>query len=122
MKEPREGSSIPITRFTDLKALDWEEILPGARAHLLWEAEGGWPRIALVRLDSGTVVPSHRHDAHEKVVVIEGSVADEYGECRPGWIAERPPGCTHSLRTTDGVLMLAVAEGPIVMEDVRDDD
>lgn len=111
------STTTPPTRYTDLEALGWEEIVPGARAHVLWEGAGGWPRIALVQLAPGTVVPTHRHTAVERVVVIKGVVEDEYGECRPGSTAERPTGCTHSLHTTDGVLMMAVAEGPIAFDD-----
>ena len=107
----------PATRYTPVGALDWADVTPGARAHLLWEGDGGWPRIALVRLDPDTEVPTHLHTAVEKVVVIEGSVVDEFGECSPGWVAERPVGCTHSLRTTTGVLMVAVAAGPIAFPD-----
>lgn len=110
-------STTPPTRYTELEALAWEEIIPGARAHLLWEGAGGWPRIALVQLDPGTVVPTHRHTAVERVVVVRGAVEDEYGECRPGWTGERPIGCTHSLRTSEGVLMVAVADGPIAFDD-----
>jgi anti-sigma factor ChrR (cupin superfamily) len=107
----------PPTLYMELEALAWEEIVPGARAHLLWEGASGWPRIALVQLDPGTVVPTHRHTAVERVVVIRGAVQDEYGECRPGWTAERPTGCTHSLHTSDGVLMVAIAAGPIAFDD-----
>ncbi|MBX3028983.1 MAG: cupin domain-containing protein [Chloroflexi bacterium] len=112
------SGTTPPTRYLELEAIHWEEIVPGARAHLLWEGAGGWPRIALVRLEPGTVVPRHRHTALERVVVIEGSVEDEYGECRPGGTAGRPVGCTHSLHTSERVLMVAVADGPIEFDDV----
>lgn len=65
---------------------------------------------ALVRMDPGTVYPSHRHNDVEEVFLLEGDLLVEGLRMGPGDYCRAEPNSLHSqVRTDSGALFLVLA-------------
>jgi anti-sigma factor ChrR (cupin superfamily) len=102
-------SAVPSAEYVDVAALPWEERRPGVFWKVL--SRDGEHQTILVRYAPGATVPRHRHLGEEQIFVLEGSVADDTGVCHAGNFARRPPGCTHTVHSANGALVLAVISG-----------
>ncbi len=79
---------------------------PGVRRRML-DRDGGEVARAtsLVEYAAGSAFPSHQHDHGEEIFVLEGTLADEYGEYGPGTYLKNPPGSAHAPRSTTGCIL-----------------
>jgi anti-sigma factor ChrR (cupin superfamily) len=102
-------SGAPPSLYVDPAGRAWEERRPGVFWKILWEE--GDRRAVLVRYAPGATIPRHRHLGEEQIFVLEGSVSDDTGTCGEGGYARRPPGCTHTVTSPGGALLLAIMAG-----------
>ena len=57
---------------------------------------------SIVRYAPGAVFSSHQHDLGEEILVLAGTLKDEYGEYSPGTYIKNPPGSQHTPFTQEG--------------------
>jgi anti-sigma factor ChrR (cupin superfamily) len=67
---------------------------------------------ALVKMEPGSEIPFHEHTGIEQTLMLEGSLADQDGECKAGMYVWRPAGNRHVARSPNGALMLVMFESP----------
>ena len=60
----------------------------------------------------GARLPDHEHPLTEQSFVLEGTLADDDGECGAGDFVWRPSGSRHQAWTPDGCLVLGVFQVP----------
>jgi anti-sigma factor ChrR (cupin superfamily) len=106
--EPRSGPSSLIVTASDLP---WDETRPGVRQKKLWEDTVNRRRALLARFEPGAVLARHRHLGDELIFMLEGANADESGAVTTGNMNYRPPGCVHTVTTTNGATVLAIVWG-----------
>ncbi|NNE82720.1 MAG: cupin [Alphaproteobacteria bacterium] len=73
-------------------------------------------QVLLMRLQPGTVLPTHDHPGGEELFVLEGELADQNGRYPTGTWLRNPPGSSHSVRSEQGCtiwLKLGHLAGPI---------
>ena len=103
----------------------WDDMLPGVRYRdfdggpALGDAHGG-----LVRLQPGESFPHHTHVGEERVLVIQGELADDQGQrFRAGDLIVSADGTAHELRAVgDSEAIYAAVLTAIVMTGADDDD
>ena len=71
---------------------------------------------ALLRYQAGATVPRHRHAGYEHILVLSGSQSDENGVYRAGDMIVSPPGSSHSIRSDEGCVVLAIWERGVVFD------
>lgn len=57
---------------------------------------------SIVRYAPGAVFSSHQHDLGEEILVLAGTLKDEYGEYSTGTYIKNPPGSQHTPFTQEG--------------------
>ena len=57
---------------------------------------------SIVRYAPGARFSSHHHDLGEEILVLEGTLNDEYGEYSPGTYIKNPPGSKHTPYSQEG--------------------
>ena len=67
---------------------------------------------ALFRWQPGAVLPFHEHVEVEQTFVLEGSLADEQGECTAGNFVWRQAGSIHTAHSPHGCLAIGVFQQP----------
>lgn len=75
--------------------------------------------VALIRMEPGSGYPRHRHCGPERVLVLQGSYRDEFGEHGRGEFVTYEDGTTHTPIATgggDACVLLAVAYEGIELE------
>lgn len=73
----------------------------------------GSPALALLRYAPGASVPRHKHGGLETVLVLEGAQEDEAGRARAGDLVVNPEGSEHSVRSTEGCVVLIQWTRPV---------
>jgi anti-sigma factor ChrR (cupin superfamily) len=58
-----------------------------------------------VRYDAGSRFDSHTHELGEEILVLEGTLSDEFGNYVPGTYLKNPPGSSHSPFSEDGCIL-----------------
>ncbi len=83
----------------------WPETnIPGvARMTLVDDGQGN--SIRLGRVDPGCHIPAHDHVGGEEIFVIEGEIADEYGEYPTGTWIRQEDGSRHEPFSKSGCLL-----------------
>lgn len=79
-------------------------------------AERADEQVLLMRLQPGTVLPTHDHPGGEELFVLEGELADQNGSYPKGTWLRNPPGSSHTVRSEQGCtiwLKLGHLAGPI---------
>lgn len=79
-------------------------------------AERADEQVLLMRLQPGTVLPTHDHPGGEELFVLEGELADQNGRYPKGTWLRNPPGSSHTVRSEQGCtiwLKLGHLAGPI---------
>ena len=71
---------------------------------------------ALLRYQPGASVPRHQHSGYEHIFILSGSQTDESATYSKGDLLVSPPGSTHSIRSEDGCMALAIWERGVVFE------
>ena len=103
------SDAVPGSIYIDLDNMDWEPTkFPGIRTKVLWKDESSEAYTALFHFEPGASLPRHRHRGVEQTFVLEGSLADEYGECTAGNFVWREPGSIHSAHSPNGCLSIGI--------------
>jgi anti-sigma factor ChrR (cupin superfamily) len=107
------------SRFVDVASLPWKETgYPGVKVKVLLEDADTGLFTALFAWEPGAKLPLHEHVGIEQTYVLEGSLADDEGECTEGNFVWRPAGGRHVAVAPDGALLLAMLQKPnIFLED-----
>ena len=82
----------------DGNALAWQTS-PSPLVHRrLLERDGGEIARAtsIVRYDAGATFASHKHGLGEEILVLDGTLGDEFGDYGPGTYLKNPPGSSHA--------------------------
>ncbi len=79
---------------------------PGVMRKVL-ERDGGEVALAtsIVRYEAGSRFASHRHDAGEEFLVLEGVFSDAYGDYAAGTYVHNPPGSSHAPFSAPGCVI-----------------
>ena len=71
------------SRYVEMDALPWVDLpFKGVTGKILLMDDKKGVLTALVRMEPGAEIPFHEHTGIEQTYMIEGSLADEGGECR----------------------------------------
>ena len=114
-------SQLPqVFKKTERDALAWEPYGSDGRAnvqiHRLYDDrhDGKGPAAALLRYLPGARVPTHLHQGHELILVLEGELINDAGTHGPGTLEICPPGNSHALGSDKGCVFLVVWEQPVL--------
>ena len=108
-----EGLDAQASRFVDVAGLPWEQTrFPGVESKTLFIDKQSGSVTALIRMAPGARLPDHEHPLTEQSFVLEGTLADDDGECGAGDFVWRPSGSRHQAWTPDGCLVLGVFQVP----------
>jgi putative transcriptional regulator len=80
----------------DLASIEWNEVVPGVRVHVLREDPARRLVACLVWASPGARHPRHRHLGDEVILVLQGALADECGSYGPGAVCRSREGSIHS--------------------------
>jgi anti-sigma factor ChrR (cupin superfamily) len=109
------------SRYVDVGAIPWEETrFPGIQVKRLLEDKASGLLTTLVKMAPGARLPEHEHVEIEQTWVLQGSLADEEGECTVGNFVWRPAGNRHSAHAPGGALLLSVFLKPNKFFDSED--
>jgi anti-sigma factor ChrR (cupin superfamily) len=101
------------SRYVDPEALPWVTLpFKGVTGKILLMDEKKGVMTALVKMEPGSEIPFHEHTGIEQTLMLEGSLADDDGECKAGMYVWRPAGNRHVARSPGGALMLVMFESP----------
>ena len=97
------------SRYVDAAAMPWRDTRwPTIKAKVLMEDKERGLATMLMQWEPGTEFPAHEHVDIEQTYVLEGSFEDSQGICSAGQFVWRPAGSSHTARSVDGCLMLAI--------------
>ena len=88
---------------SNAKDSDWQEIREGLSLLMLHEFRT--EKVALFRFAPGAKVDEHLHELGEEVLVLDGTLEDEFGTYPKGSWLRNPDGSKHSAWSTDGCLL-----------------
>ena len=96
-----------------LDQLDWTSFRGLEKVELLSDRPGF--RTRLMRIKSGTAMPTHSHEGNELTLVLAGGFSDEHGHFVRGDVAEADPSVDHQPVADPGedCLCLAVTDAPL---------
>ena len=97
-------------------SLEWQPFRPGVEIVRIYGDSAGGASSALLRYAAGATVPRHEHAGYEHILILSGSQTDENATYRAGDLLVNPPGSSHSIRSDDGCLALAIWERGVVFE------
>jgi anti-sigma factor ChrR (cupin superfamily) len=80
----------------DVAAYEWDEIVPGIKAHVLKEDAARGMRAVLIWAQPGSRHPQHRHLGDENILVLAGAIRDHRGTYGPGQICRSRAGSVHT--------------------------
>jgi len=82
----------------DGNALAWQTSPSPLVQRRLLERDGGEIARAtsIVRYDAGATFASHKHGLGEEILVLDGTLGDEFGDYGPGTYLKNPPGSSHA--------------------------
>ena len=99
--------------FVDVENLPWQPTrFAGIQVKMLWQQQDGDGYTALYKAEPGAELPLHRHTGVEQTFVLEGSLADDDGECTAGNFVWRRPGSVHRAHTPRGCLAIGIFQSP----------
>jgi quercetin dioxygenase-like cupin family protein len=103
-----------VSGFADVRVLAARRLVDGIAARAL---HGERLTLAVVELESGAVLPEHRHDNEQMGMVLRGSVlfriGDEERELRPGETWQIPSNTLHRAEAgPDGASVIDVFAPP----------
>ena len=87
-----EAPALPI----DVAAYDWDEVVPGIKAHVVKEDPVRGMRAVLIWARPGARHPRHRHLGDENILVLAGAIRDHRGTYGPGQICRSRSGSIHT--------------------------
>ncbi len=88
----------------DSLALPWQPSPSPLVQRRLLEREGGEVARAtsIVRYEAGASFDAHLHELGEEILVLEGTLSDEWGHYGPGTYLKNPPGSSHAPFSEEG--------------------
>ncbi len=86
----------------DFAAYEWDEIVPGVKAHVVKEDPARHMRAVLIWAQPGARHPLHRHLGDENILVLQGRVRDDRGIYGPGEICRSRAGSAHTEEAMPG--------------------
>jgi anti-sigma factor ChrR (cupin superfamily) len=108
-----QGLSLTASRFVDVGGLPWEPSrFPGIETKTLFIDKQSGSVTALIRMAPGARLPDHEHPLTEQSFVLDGTLADDDGECGAGDFVWRPSGSRHQAWSPDGCLVLGIFQVP----------
>lgn len=85
---------------------EWRPRRTGGTAEMLLYAQDGYDgRTALIRFDPGAAAPRHAHPWGEEVLVLDGTLEDEFGVYPTGTWIRGPVGSEHAPFSREGCLL-----------------
>jgi len=94
------------------KSLDlreWKSFREGIDIHFIYHSPGG-ATAALLKYSPGASLGRHTHTGREHILVLRGSQIDENGEHHRGTLLVHASGTSHSVRSPNGCVVLAIWE------------
>ncbi len=90
----------------DTKTAAWETTADPGRQRLPLYSDPAYPeKMHMTRLAPGAAAAHHAHPGGEEVLVVEGSLEDEFGRYQTGDWIRYPDGSAHRPRTDEGCLL-----------------
>lgn len=90
----------------------WKPFRAGVEIHTLYNTDEGCSA-ALLRYAPGASIPSHQHTGYEHILVLTGEQQDEHNVYSQGSLVVSPPGTSHSIKSPQGCIVLAIWEKPV---------
>jgi len=92
--------------------ITWEPFRDGVDIHPIYSDENGCSS-ALLRYQSGSKIPAHKHAGYEHILILAGEQADEENKYKKGQLIIHPPESAHSIYSATGCIVLAIWEKPV---------
>ena len=111
---------MPATTRENLAAGGWKELefgpfRDGVTLHWIKPFEGDQPGVALLKYEAGAVVPRHRHEGLETILVLHGTQSDETGDYGAGTYIVNAAGTEHSVWSDTGCVVLIQWDRPVTI-------
>ena len=111
---------MPETTRENLAAGGWKELefgpfRDGVTLHWIKPFEGDQPGVALLKYEAGAVVPRHRHEGLETILVLHGTQSDETGDYGAGTYIVNAAGTEHSVWSDTGCVVLIQWDRPVTI-------
>lgn len=111
---------MPETTRENLAAGGWKELdfgpfRDGVTLHWIKPFEGDQPGVALLKYEAGAVVPRHRHEGLETILVLQGTQSDETGDYGAGTYIVNAAGTEHSVWSDTGCVVLIQWDRPVTI-------
>ena len=111
---------MPETTRENLAAGGWKELefgpfRDGVTLHWIKPFEGDQPGVALLKSEAGAVVPRHRHEGLETILVLQGTQSDETGDYGAGTYIVNAAGTEHSVWSDTGCVVLIQWDRPVTI-------
>ena len=101
-----------LITYVDSQAIEWQEVVPGARRKVLFSNPETGQRTVLAQWDAGYQVPKvDNHQYGEYLYILEGTFVDQNQASGPGTYIHNRPGSSHQPHTPDGCTFLAFIPG-----------
>ena len=111
---------MPETTRENLAAGGWKNLdlgpfRDGVTLHWIKPFEGDQPGVALLKYEAGAVVPRHRHEGLETILVLQGTQSDETGDYGAGTYIVNAAGTEHSVWSDTGCVVLIQWDRPVTI-------
>ena len=97
------------------KDLEFGPFRDGVTLHWIKPFEGDQPGVALLKYEAGAVVPRHRHEGLETILVLKGTQSDETGDYGAGTYIVNAAGTEHSVWSVTGCVVLIQWDRPVTI-------
>ena len=97
------------------KDLEFGPFRDGVTLHWIKPFEGDQPGVALLKYEAGAVVPRHRHEGLETILVLQGTQSDETGDYGAGTYIVNAAGTEHSVWSDTGCVVLIQWDRPVTI-------
>lgn len=114
---PAESRVIPLQLAALRDSLQFVPFRPGVEIAWIYGEGVPGPAAAFLRYAAGAVVPAHRHEGYEHILVLEGAQADARGRYASGTLIVNAPGSQHQVSSAEGCLVLAIWEKRVAFLD-----
>ena len=111
---------MPETTRENLSTGGWKDLefgpfREGVTLHWIKPFEGDQPGVALLKYEAGAVVPRHRHEGLETILVLQGTQSDETGDYGAGTYIVNAAGTEHSVWSDTGCVVLIQWDRPVTI-------
>ncbi|MCF3642442.1 cupin domain-containing protein [Rhizobium sp. TRM95111] len=111
---------MPETTRENLAGGGWKDLAfgpfrDGVTLHWIKPFEGDQPGVALLKYEAGAVVPRHRHEGLETILVLHGTQSDETGDYGAGTYIVNAAGTEHSVWSDTGCVVLIQWDRPVTI-------